>query len=310
MKLVPAITAAILLFASCAASGRIFSSTANTDTSVPEVLSYSLESPSLFHIEYSEEVTIEEALLEDEKISILYASSSFDIPLPDLQLGVQYELYITAADGRGNTARSAFLLTGPNGFVPETVINELSLEAPDRIELLFLEEGLTAGMIIKDGTDEEHTHSFLLPSLSVSPGDIMTIWWNSEAEEDESRIREDGNMTYNIPAGADSGLIGTNGAIILYEREGGDIIDGVIYTTGESELADGFGNLRTEASYWLLTESGEWEGKPVPSNDVTSSRMLARIPGGYDTDTAEDWFTTAPRFSTIGELNAYAPYEK
>ena len=45
------------------------------------------------------------------------------------------------------------------------------------------------------------------------------------------------------------------------------------------------------------------------SNLVTSSRVLARLPGGWDTNTRDDFFITEPRKSTFGYPNEYYPYE-
>ena len=298
-----------MLAVSCAAAGRITDVFGTIDRKAPEVVSYRLESSGLFTISYDEDVTIEEALIGGSSIDIRGSGRDFSLAFPvPLAMGHEYTLFIMAEDAYGNTLRTAFFLTGPNDDVPYTVINEIAPEAPDRVELLVIEDGNTAGMVLKDGTDGDFNGRFLLPDLEVKANDIILIYWNGKADE-ESREREDGSMTYVFEAGCSTGLTATNAPLILYKEEGGDIIDGVVYTTGDAETAGGYGNTRTAAAMMLLLEEGRWTGPPIPSADVTASRVLARRPGGYDTDSADDWFTTAARSSTLGDVNAYLPYD-
>ena len=51
------------------------------------------------------------------------------------------------------------------------------------------------------------------------------------------------------------------------------------------------------------------EGEAFDSTLTTSSRVIARLPGGVDTDSSDDFFITAARRSTFGEENEYVPYQ-
>lgn len=295
--------------ASCTAGERITGIFGSIDRTAPEIVEYDLLSSGTFYVLYSEEVVLDEVILGETGILIRDSGTSFRIVFPfSLETGTEYTLFITAKDACGNTQRTAFFLTGPNDDVPEAVINEISPEAPDRVEILILEDGNTAGMVIKDGAGDNYSSRFLLPPIDVKENDIILIYWNGDAGE-EAIIREDGAETYVLEAGLGSGLTATNAPLILYKEEGGAIIDGIVYTTGDAETAGGYGNMRTAEAMHVLMQEGQWKGLPVPSEDITSSRVLARRPGGYDTDTRDDWFTTAPRSSTFGLPNTYLPYQ-
>ena len=179
-----------MLAVSCAAAGRITDVFGTIDRKAPEVVSYRLETSGLFTISYDEDVTIEEALIGGSSIDIRGSGRDFSLVFPvPLAMGHEYTLFIMAEDAYGNTLRTAFFLTGPNDDVPYTVINEIAPEAPDRVELLVMEDGNTAGMVLKDGTDGDFNGRFLLPDLEVKANDIILIYWNGKADE-ESRERE------------------------------------------------------------------------------------------------------------------------
>ena len=220
---------------------------------------------------------------------------------------------MTAEDLAGNTSRASFALTGPNDDIPLTLINEVSIKgtaaSPDRIELLILEEGNTAGMTVKDGSREHYDHEWILPELDVISGDIILLYWDTDISGNAVEKRDE-NFTYSFSAGSDTTLSGTNGAIALYTSPEGEILDGIIYTTGTSELCNGYGNTKTEEAAFMLIKEGEWTSEPISSLDVTSSRVIARYPGGIDSNSADDFFITAARKSTFGEPNQFIPYEE
>ena len=177
--------------ASCTAGERITDIFGSIDRTAPEIVEYDLLSSGTFYVLYSEEVVLDEVILGETRIWIRDSGTSFRIVFPfSLETGTEYTLFITAKDACGNTQRTAFFLTGPNDDVPEAVINEISPEAPDRVEILILEDGNTAGMVIKDGAGDNYSSRFLLPPIDVKENDIILIYWNGDAEE-EAIIRED-----------------------------------------------------------------------------------------------------------------------
>ena len=315
MKILFTLLTACIVLSSCPErGGRIYDSFHGRDRTPPKVTDYALVSSDSFRLVYDESVALTEILLNGESFGRVTEGTVFMITFPrPLERGESAVLSVTATDLAGNTSRASFPLTGPNEDIPPTLINEISVKgtgaSPDRIELLFIEDGNTAGMTIKDGSGDSFSHSWTLPEIEVRGGDLMLIYWDTETEDPEVTGR-DGYTLYTFSAESPSTLSGTNGAVVLYSAPGGKILDGIIYTTGTSELCNGYGNTKTEEAAWMLLSEGEWKGEPLSSVEVTSSRVLARYPGGVDSNSADDFFITAARESTFGEYNKFIPYEE
>ena len=315
MKALYLFFAASLLLSSCPdRGGRIYDSFQGKDRTPPKVIDYELLSSEKFRIAYDEEVALIDMELNGRTFGSLLEGSVFTIGFPEpLERGESAVLSITAEDLAGNTSRSSFPITGPNDEIPRSLINEISIKgtaaSPDRIEILITEDGNTAGMTIKDGDRSNYSHSFSLPDLEVRNGDIILIYWDTDIKGSGIQ-EEDGYFIYSFTAESETTLSGTNGAIVLLSDPEGEIIDGIIYTTGESELCNGYGNTKTEDAAFMLIQEGEWTSEPISSVDVTASRVIARYPGGIDSNAADDFFITAARASTFGAPNEFIPYEE
>ena len=315
MKLLSVILLIVVILSGCPAGmGRVYDSFQGQDRTLPKILSYGLEDNEAFSIIYDRVVYIADTEVDGSKLHYSAEGTIFSIPLErELKRGEKCILSVTAEDSIGNTLRSSFIVIGRNPEIPEAVINEVSIqgsgENPDRVEILFLSDGNTAGLALADGTGDGANHIATMPEIDVRTGDMLLIYWNSEHAGADT-ISENGYTAHVLDGGSNTTLSGTNGALILYKEEGGDIIDGLIYTTGDNTDADGYGNNRTRDAARELMESGEWGGEPVDSSLVTSSRVLARIPGGWDTNSKDDFFTTAARKSTFGYHNQYFPYNE
>ena len=309
--LIAAITAIIL--SSCPyGSIRTFDVFYGKDKEMPELLSYELVDNSSMRLVYSEDVFLVDINLDGESLDYELHGTLFSIPLQrELNRGETARFSVTAEDEAGNTARASIEIVGKNLKIPEAVINEVSIkgtsESPDRIEILFLEAGSSAGMVITDGLPGEEKHRYILPDIEVMEDDLILIYWDHESESYDP-IFDNGRTGYILFADSPETLSGTNGALLLYDELDGEIADGIIYTTGESELSEGYGNNRTMNAAKMLQRLGEWEGEPISSVPVTSSRVIARLPGGQDTNSAADFFITEARKSTFGKINQYLPY--
>ena len=277
------------------------------DRSGAAVLSYGLEDNSTFLIRFSERVEIREITYNGSRERTVLVGESFRITLKrEIPMGEKYTLALTAVKNGGNTTRCFFTLYGKNDNRAEMIINELSVAgtsaSPDRIELLVTESGNTAGMVVTNAADS--SGGVILPPLQVSRGDIIVIYWDKRSgRETEER---DGNLrTYYVDGRMESTLTSTSGAVILFEEVGGDVADAVLYSnfTDASTSKEKFQSLVS-----FLEENGAWNADAVSSEEITPSRVLARLPGAVDTDSADDWFTTQARKSTFGEENVYAPY--
>ena len=313
MKVLSLITLALVLLGCPDGMGRVYDSFQGMDRTLPNVLSYGLKDNSTFSIIYDKTVVINDAELDGKKLKYSDDGTIFSIPLgKELTRGEKSIFSLNAEDMNGNTLRSSFIIVGKNEEIPKAVINELSIQgsgdSPDRVEILFLEDGNTAGMVLCDGTEEGAQHSYIFPEIDVESGDMLLIYWD-EKHKISDTITDKGHTAYVVDAESETTLSGTNGALILYAETGGKIMDGIVYTTGDNANADGYGNTRTKEAAQTLFKESEWSGDPVDSTLVTSSRVIARRPNGWDTNTNEDFFITAARKSTFGYHNEYFPYE-
>ena len=275
----------VLVLASCPyKNGRVYDAFHGKDKEAPQLLKYTLVDNSSMRLVYNEDVTLIDIRLNDTILDYSMYGTIFNIPFPEaIKRGDSAVFHVTAEDNGGNTAKD---------------------DSPDRVEILFLESGSSAGMIVADGLLGEENHMVILPDIAVNKNDIILIYWDKEPENYDM-IYDNGRFGHIIYGESDTTLIGTNGVILLYEEMDGKIEDGLIYTTGESELSEGYGNNRTLNAARELERKGEWEGDPVSSSLVTSSRVIARLPGGLDTNSQQDFFITAPRESTFGYINQY-----
>lgn len=280
------------------------------DRTCAEILEYGLVDNSSFSIRFSEKVIIKEVSYNGRKKKVQIIGDSVTLTLPfTLDMGEKYTLALTYSKNGGNTTRSFFTLYGKNPDKAGLIINEVSTDGsrtnPDRIELLVTKRGNTGGMMI---TDDEKTTGVVLPDMYVNKNDIIVIYWDTKSGKNTViRDYEKNLYTYYIDGGMKSTLISTTGALLLYDEVGGKVIDALLYSdfTEASMKKEDFLSLLA-----FLEEEGEWDGDPVSSIHVTSSRVLARLPGGIDTDSADDWFTTAARCSSFGEPNTYSPYSE
>ncbi len=271
------------------------------------VIEYGLVDNSTFSIRFSERVEIREVVFNGERAAKSLVGETITIPLPyTLDMGEKFTLALTFTKNGGNTTRASFTLWGKNSKKAGLLLNKVSVDGnrtnPDRIELLVTKGGNVGGMAVTDDIAKE---GVVLPSMDVKRGELIVIYWDSRSgKENFIRDYEKGLYTYYINGGMESTLISTTGGVIVYDEVGGNIIDALIYSnfTEASTKKDKF-----TALVELLEEEGEWEGEAVSSEEITASRILARLPGGIDRNTADDWFTTTPKVK-FGYEHTYTPY--
>ena len=303
----------ILLFTSCNGKLDIPLVSIKLDTALIQVLSYSLIDNQRVEIELSENAELVEYETMGIKTKYGKIGNRFSIALPSpLEMGSVEYFSLTARKDNGLTTRATLRLVGKNTELAKAIINEVSIKgtssSPDRIELLVLSDGNMAGAVVAD-TLEPDKASYTFPDFPVKKGDIIVLYWNTDTDE-RHVTRKNGLKTYYINCKAKSTLISTDGIIVLFSDYDGDIMDAIIYSNDIENEENPYGSDKLLRYAKKLIETNAWFGEPIDSSLVTSSRVLSRIPGGIDSNSAEDWFTTKARMSTFGEentLDVYSP---
>lgn len=275
------------------------------DKTLPYITEYEMKNNSALKISFSETVMLEEVIINGETKDNKRVGKVFSLDFGfTLKRGEKMTLALTFSKNNKNTARAFLTLYGKNDNIPSFVINEVSIKgtknSPDRIELLVTKEGDSAGVVL---TDNNSGDDYILPSLPLNKGDIVVIYWKDKREK-EKEERDGIKTTYYLEASMSSTLSGTTGAVIVKDEKNGKIMDALLYHDG-SALSG-----KEEELFTALKDDGNWSGEYVSSLAVTSSRVLARLPGAIDTDSSDDWFTTEARKSSFGYENTYSPYSK
>jgi hypothetical protein len=250
------------------------------------------------------------------------------------QPGLRYHLEATVSDARGNSLSFMAGFYGFNPRVPPLLINEFTTRGsgnhPDVVELKALGAGDMAGVVLYGGTPRGHDGLLIFPSLAVEAGDFLLVHFKPQGIPEE--LDEVGDRTLSggldaspsaydfwVPQG--TGLSGNNGVIGLYARpEGGEILDGVLYSDRTS-LSDseygGFGTRECLERALELVADGGWrtgteQARPedaVSPEGTTGTRSLCRDREGSDTDSAADWHIVPTLGFTFGAENSEEIYE-
>lgn len=299
---------------SCKENPNIINSIISKDKTLAKIVEFKLINNSAITIKYNEPVEVIDVEFNKTKIPFSSIGMMFTIKLPEeIKRGTTRIFSITAKKENGNITRASFLLIGRNTEIPQVLINEISIKGnaanPDRIELAVLQSGNLAGMVLSDRYADTKGYDFIMPELDVKRGDLVVIHWDSKPKIDKEDLGL-GKTAHYLSAKSTSTLIGTNGLLILKSEQDGYIMDAVIYSNYSTEDNSGYGNEKLETTAKKLIEEEHWIGNPVDSSNVTSSRVLARLPDYVDTDSSDDWFTTKARLSTFGRDNVFDPYEE
>jgi len=237
-----------------------------------------------------------------------------------------------AADARGNTASFLADFYGFNSRIPRLLINEFTPRGsgthPDLLELKVLAGGDMGGVVLYQGTPGSFDNRFVFPSFAVAEGDFVVVHFKpmgEAGETDETMDKtsakgldaSDNAYDFWVPDGA--GLSGNNGVLSVYERPGGKLMDGVLYsnrTATSDERYRGFGSEAALARAEELVRDGGWSaaGSRVTPEDAvspegsTGTRSICRSSGSDDTDTAADWHIVPTRKASFGKENSDERY--
>jgi hypothetical protein len=246
--------------------------------------------------------------------------------------GRRYILEAEAEDSRGN--RSSFMaeVYGFNPRVPRLLLNEFTPRGsgshPDLVEIKVLTDGDMGGLVLYEGTPGSFDDRLVFPSFEVRKGDFLVVHFKpsgdaSEVDETTDKTTSGGYdatdtaFDFWIPGG--QGLGGNNGVLSVYERPGGALIDGALYSNRTSQSDEdygGFGSSNMRAQAEELVRDGGWRiaGERVTPEDAlnpdgtTGTRSICRSSGSVDTDSAGDWHIVPTRGASFGRENSDEVY--
>jgi hypothetical protein len=251
---------------------------------------------------------------------------------PGQAAGQKYALEIEVADARGNSLQLAVELYGYNPASPSLLINEFTTQGsdthPDLVELFAAGGGDMAGLVLYQGTAGSWDDRLVFPAFEVRAGDYLLVHFKPQglpAELDEpgdpalSAGLDASPAAYDFWVPGGTGLSGNNGVLSLYDRPGGALRDGVLYsnrTSASDALYRGFGSAATLARAEELAREGSWRAaeqliRPedaVNPDSSTATRSLCRSSASTDSDCAADWHVAPTRGSTFGGVNSDERY--
>ncbi len=250
------------------------------------------------------------------------------------EVGREYSLRLTVADSSGNSAWLIISFYGFNPSPPRLVINEFitrgTTSHPDLVELKAVASGNMGGVTFCCGTAASWNQRFVFPAFPVAKGDFILLHLKPQglpAEIDETSSPAASGGLDSSPSAYDfwlrdgTGLSGNNGAISLYDRPDGTLLDAVLFSTRSSDSdADyrGFGSAELMEQADELAAAGGWAAagpKIAPEDAVnpdpsTATRSLCRSSSSADSNGKADWHVVPTKGSTFGKDNcdeAYLP---
>ena len=240
--------------------------------------------------------------------------------------GTEYILALTAEDTNRNSIQAIARFYGFNPRVPELKINEFTTRGssshPDMVELRVNGDGNMGGVALYQGTPGNFEDRLVFPAFTVREGEFIVVHFKPEGlpeEIDETGAKDQSggldasDTAFDFWVRDGSGISGNNGVISLYDRPGGRILDGVLYSNRTSWSDDsylGFGTrdsmeraLELAAEQAWLTELPQVRPEDgINPDGSTSTRSLCRVKG-QDTDSRHDWYIVPTRKASFGEEN-------
>jgi hypothetical protein len=338
MKITRLLTLLVLLGIPAACGPFQDTRASEVDLRPPQLQGISSIGPAEVRVEFDEE-----AALVADSIRISPALAVTDITGPGRQMiirgetqtpGRPYTLEAEAQDANGNRASFMADFYGYNGRVPRLLINEFITQGsgnhPDLVELKALTAGNMGGAVLYQGTPSSFDSRIVFPAFAVGEGAFILVHWKpsgdtGEVDETDDMAASTGfdvsDSAWDLWVAGGKGLSGNNGVLSLYDRPGGNCLDGVLYsnrTSQSDELYRGFGSEGTLTRAEELVKDGGWKSggaRVMPEDAVnpegsTGTRSMCRQSGSADTDTSADWHIVPTRKATFGAVNCddvYAP---
>jgi hypothetical protein len=247
--------------------------------------------------------------------------------------GIWYAVSLSVEDRSHNSTHLVARFLGYNSDVPSLRINEFTVRGsrshPDIVEIKVHSDGNMGGVVLYQGTDGVWKDRLVFPPFRVLAGCFVLVHFKPQGIPEEVDETVDPGTSGGLDASDHAfdfwledgtGLGANNGVISLYERPGGSIMDGVLYSNRTSDSDSrylGFGTRAVMEWALELRQDRGWKsgsGRIRPEDGVdpdgsSATRSLCRRPGD-DTDTRADWYIVPTRHSSFGEENSLQIFER
>lgn len=171
-------------------------------------------------------------------------------------VGKPYELYAVVEDETGNSLTFAVSFTGFNPCIPSVLITEAQIKyakatlktgpefRSEYVEILALEDGNLAGLRLVSASDGE-AKAYNFPGIEVHRGEIIVVHLRNAGEGCVSELEDNLNLATGCYSATDvrdlwdsensSHFNDSDDVIFIEDKATGRIIDGMMYSNGNSE---------------------------------------------------------------------------
>lgn len=204
--------------------------------------------------------------------------------------GNNYVLSGTAEDLQGNSLLFEIAFTGFNSRIPNVILSEIrsAYTKPkyEFIEFFVLTDGNLAGMELLSAYDGPEA-DYVFPAVEVKKGDYFVLHMRNDGEGCIDEVGDNLNLAFysdsvenvrDLWVSNNSARIGNSDVILLKNRKGGQILDGIMFNQSanvqwQKELQVEYAKLLFDAKLWA---GGFDVLNAVNSDGVTATRTLSR----------------------------------
>ncbi len=307
------------------------------DITAPTLTDIKADTATKFIMEFDEHLSDKKSSVEiDNNMSVKSVNIrenllTFELEQPS-DPGKEYTMSATVRDAVGNTALIVEKIYGFNPNIPKLLIHEFTTEGskskPDKVEMLVLSSGNTAGITLQEGGIRSYKQRVLFPAMQVQKDDFIVVHFRAPPNAvSERKSKAESQLKIAYKSAWDifhtheklTGIGNSNGALTLLENPHGRPMDVVLYSNKKDDKTKkdrGFASKEVYSWVQEIEQAGMWKPKNgtelFPSDalnptDSTTTRSINRKQH-KDTNSADDWYIVHTGKSTFGKVNSQQVY--
>ncbi len=307
------------------------------DIMAPTLTRIKADTAKSFIMEFNEPLSSKISAIEiDNNLNVTSAkitenTLSFEVDKPG-DPGKEYTITASVQDLVGNSALIVEKIYGFNPRIPMLLINEFITEGskknPDKVEILSISDGNTAGITLQEGGIRTYKQRVILPAIQVKKNDFIIVHFRAPKDavsetthKGESKLDIAYEEAWDVFHSHEklTGIGNSNGALVLLKNPNGDPLDAVIYSNKKDDTTkEKRGFIQKEMYAWVkeIETWNMWQSKnasvvfPSDTLDPTNSTTTRSInrKEKNDTNSVDDWYIVNTRKSTFGATNSTEVY--